>query len=439
MTDILRPILELCVMLPGVLLAYFPVKSYLKQPMGKLFAWLVPLFLLLSIAAGTVCYMRRASTEPAIAAISLLAIVIYIKMLRISLWKSGTVALTICAVFLCTNSLARAINAAMLLHMPDAQAGPWFCLRAVICYNVLYWLLTAISYYPATHSVRKMVEDENFAQTWYVFWVLPLIFIALNLFMIPKYPGTLYTGRVLAGYFVVSIALLILLFVFDAIFLMMANSLNRNARLHRENQLLSMKQQRYENLQTAIDEARQTRHDLRHHLNQLSALAQEGDLEKLRAYLDGIASRIPSLEMSFCENRAADSVAGYYCALARRENIPYSVRLDLPAQLPVDEVDLCLILSNLLENALEASLRTAPVRREIKLTAYLHGDSLVLIQAENAFDGEIREKGGVFQSSKRKGNGIGIQSVRHIAEKSGGACTFSYSDGIFCAKVMLRG
>ena len=191
MIDILRPILELCVMLPGVLLAYFPVKSYLKQPMGKLFAWLVPLFLLLSIAAGTVCYMRRASTAPAIAAISLLAIVIYIKMLRISLWKSGTIALTICAVFLCTNSLARAINAAMLLHRPDAQAGPWFCLRAVICYNVLYWLLTAISYYPATHSVRKMVEDENFAQTWYVFWVLPLIFIALNLFMIPKYPGTL--------------------------------------------------------------------------------------------------------------------------------------------------------------------------------------------------------------------------------------------------------
>ena len=162
-------------------------------------------------------------------------------------------------------------------------------------------------------------------------------------------------------------------------------------------------------------------------------------MEKLRAYLDGISSRIPSLEMSFCENRAADSVAGYYCALARRENIPYSVRLDLPVQLPVDEVDLCLILSNLLENALEASLRTAPVRREIKLTAYLHGDSLVLIQAENAFDGEIREKEGVFQSSKRKGNGIGIQSVRHIAEKSGGACTFSYSDGIFCAKVMLRG
>lgn len=42
-------------------------------------------------------------------------------------------------------------------------------------------------------------RDENFAQTWYVFWVLPLVFIALNLFMIPKYADTLYTGRVLQG------------------------------------------------------------------------------------------------------------------------------------------------------------------------------------------------------------------------------------------------
>ena len=171
---------------------------------------------------------------------------------------------------------------------------------------------------------------------------------------------------------------------------------------------------------------------------QLAALAEEGNLEKIKAYLSGAVSRIPSLEMHFCENRAADSVVGYYCALAKRENIPYSVQIDLPECLPVDEINLCLVLSNLLENALEASLRTAPARRRIKLTAYLHGNSLALIQVENTYDGVIREKGGVFQSSKRKGDGVGLQSVRHIAEKTGGASTFTYQDGSFSAKVMLR-
>ena len=44
----------------------------------------------------------------------------------------------------------------------------------------------------------------------------------------------------------------------------------------------------------------------------------------------------------------------------------------------------------------------------------------------------------IFQSSKRSGNGIGIESVRHITAKNGGACDFTYEDGIFSAKIMLR-
>ena len=58
---------------------------------------------------------------------------------------------------------------------------------------------------------------------------------------------------------------------------------------------------------------------------------------------------------------------------------------------------------------------------------------------ENAFDGEICEKDGIYKSAKRKGSGVGIQSVRRIAEKNGGACSFTHQNGVFTAKVMLRG
>lgn len=438
MTDILCPILELCVVIPGLLLSYFPVSSYLKHSLQRLLMWLVPLLLFLSAALGVLCYKRQLSTLPALAFLVLSTVIIYLKSLRISLWKSGSVALSVCAVFSCIKSLSRAVNAVMLadMHLTDPQ--PWFCLRAVIFYNLLCWLFVLLAYYPATHTVQRMVEDDNFAQTWYIFWILPLVFIALNLFMIPRYQSTLYTGRVLQGYIVLSIALLILLLWFNASFLMMAESLNRNARLQQENQLLSMQQQRYENLKTSIEEVRQARHDMRHHLNQLSALADEEDWDGLKAYLSEASSRIPVLDTGLCENRAADSVIGYYCALARQNAIPFITQLDLPAQIPVSEMDMCLVLSNLLENALEASLRTAPPRRQIKVTSYLHGRSLLLIQVENAFDGAIREKNHLFQSSKRKGAGIGTQSIRHIAEKSGGASTFTYQDGIFYARIMLR-
>ena len=199
--ELLRPILELGVVIPGMLLACFPVKSSLKQPLSKLVLWLAPLLALLCAAGGVMCYARRMPTAPMLAGLTLLAVVIYIKTLRISLWKSGTIALSVCAVFACINSLSRAINAAMLAGLPQAQAAPWFCLRVVICYHAICWLFAAIAYYPTTHSVRRMVEDENFAQTWYVFWVLPLVFIALNLFMIPKYADTSLYRACFAGVF----------------------------------------------------------------------------------------------------------------------------------------------------------------------------------------------------------------------------------------------
>ena len=439
MKDVLRPILELTVVFPGLLLAYFPVRSYLKQSSAKLAVWEVPLLFGLCLGGGLFCYHFGLSTAFPLLLITIVTIFLYLKTLRLSLWKSGTIALAVCAVFACLNSLSRAVGTAIVIRMQLPPDKPWFCFGACIFYNAVCWLITAAAYYPATHAVRAMVEDDNFAQTWYVFWVLPLVFILLNLFITPRYQITLRTGRVLQVYIVMSIALLFLMFMFNAIFLLMANSLNRNARLQQKNQFLSMQQQRYESLKTAIDEARQARHDMRHQLNQISALAETGDLDGLKAYLAKTAARIPDLDMNFCENRAADSVVGYYCALAKREGVPFCAKLDLPQVLPVDEIDLCLVLSNLLENAFEASLRTAPARRRIELTAYLHGNSLALIQVENTYDGVIREKDGVFLSSKRKGDGVGLQSVRHIAEKSGGVSTVTYQDGLFCAKVMLCG
>ena len=77
--ELLRPILELGVVIPGMLLACFPVKSSLKQPLSKLVLWLAPLLALLCAAGGVVCYARRMPTAPVLAGLTLLAAVIYIK------------------------------------------------------------------------------------------------------------------------------------------------------------------------------------------------------------------------------------------------------------------------------------------------------------------------------------------------------------------------
>ena len=71
-----------------------------------------------------------------------------------------------------------------------------------------------LAWYPASHAARTMIADDNFAQTWYIFWIVPSIFIVLNIFMVPTYRSTLYTGRILAGYVVISLVLLAILVLF---------------------------------------------------------------------------------------------------------------------------------------------------------------------------------------------------------------------------------
>ena len=219
---------------------------------------------------------------------------------------------------------------------------------------------------------------------------------------------------------------------------MMALSLNKNARLQQENHFLSLQRSRYDNLCAAIEETRQVRHDIRHHYLQLAALAEKGDMEKIKEYLSSADRKMPSFDFHFCDNQAVDSILGYYSNHAKQEGIPFLAQIDIPDNFLGDEMDICLVLSNLLENAIEASLKTEDSRRKIVIKMYLHHTHILLIQAENNFDAKILEKNGVFQSTKHSGNGIGIQSIRHITERNGGASSFTYKDGEFTAKIMLR-
>lgn len=135
---------------------------------------------------------------------------------------------------------------------------------------------------------------------------------------------------------------------------------------------------------------------MRHHFNVLQGLAANQEWDKLMDYLTKSSGIIPNTELNLCENTAADAAA-----------------------------------------TLEASLKTDSAKRHILVQAYLHSDRMILLTVENIFDGNITVKNGKYQSSKRSGCGIGLQSVRHIAEKSGGYSRFLYENGTFCANIIL--
>ncbi len=434
MMEFLCPTLEFMILLPGMLFAYLPMKQYLRIPPAKLAAIAVPLTIFLCAACSAVSCFFHIHTVWLFFPIMVIMGIFYIFTVKITRWKSVSVFLAICGTFSCLGSTAIGFNGILA---PGEPALP-LSFRAALLWFLMCCALVAAAWHPATHATRRLLEEDSFAQTWYVFWILPLVFIGLNLAMIPQNPDILDQGRLRPLYIMISLSLLALLLLFYALFYLMASSLNRNDQLRRENQFLSMQQARYDNLRTAIEQTREARHDMRHHFNILQNLAAQGKWESLKKYLSDVQGSIPDAELGLCNNEVVDSVASHFVLLYRKHDIPLTLTLSLPCEIPVPEIDLCLVLSNLLENAMEASLKTAPERRHVKATAHLHSAHMVLLSVENTYDGKIQEKDGVFQSTKRKGEGVGLQAVSHIAEKNGGYSRFLYKDSVFCANVILR-
>lgn len=427
--------LELMVFLPGMLLAYLPMKEYLRMRPAKLAAVTVPLTFFLCLLGSAVSCFFHIGIIWMFFPIAVIMGSFYVHTLKITRWKSVSVFLAVCGAFSCLGSASLAVNGILVPGVPT----PPLSFHGSLFWFALCCVAVPAVWYPATHAARRLLEEEAFAQTWYIFWILPVLFIGMNLAMIPRNPNILEQGRLRMLYILFGFVLLILLLLFYLLFYLMASSLNRNDRLRRENQLLSMQQARYASLHNAMEQTRQARHDIRHHFHILQSLAAQEKWEGLTAYLNEAQGSIPDIDLGLCRNTAVDSVAGYFAALYREHGIPLTFELDLPVVLPVPETDLCSVLSNLLENAMEAGLLTAPERRRVKASAHLHSGHMVLLSVENTYDRKVKEKDGVLLSSKRPGEGIGLQAVQHTAEKNGGYCRFHYEEGVFCVNVILRG
>ncbi|MEG0379456.1 MAG: ATP-binding protein, partial [Eubacterium sp.] len=98
----------------------------------------------------------------------------------------------------------------------------------------------------------------------------------------------------------------------------------------------------------------------------------------------------------------------------------------------------CIILGNLLENALEACERTRESSKFIQVNAQISGKRMILLTVKNSADKPIQKKQGSFLSSKREGVGTGIISVENLAEKYNGLVNFKYENGVFIASVFLN-
>jgi len=200
---------------------------------------------------------------------------------------------------------------------------------------------------------------------------------------------------------------------------------------------VAMQKEHYRQLTEQIELARQSAHDLRHHMRILRSMAEQGQNPRMLEYLKEYEGQAAEREVRvYSDNPTADAILAHYAAEARAKGIPCDLRFSVPPELDFPDVELCILLGNLLENALEALEQEPGENRSL----YLRGDAengCLRLVVENSFTGTVQEHGGAFVSTKHTGLGVGVRAVRTIAEKHGGLADFSADGAVFRAQLMI--
>ena len=168
--------------------------------------------------------------------------------------------------------------------------------------------------------------------------------------------------------------------------------------------------------ESSMQKDRVMRHDRRHFEAVLYQLLEEGNTEEAKKYLAERLAMEPHPVMRYCENTTVNAAISHYMACAKMEKISMTVFANIPSGLSVDELELAIVISNLLENAINACRKLPETERYVNLTAKYKNQ--LLLEIENSCERkEVLDKDG-YPFSREEDHGIGTRRVVAFVNKT---------------------
>lgn len=272
-------------------------------------------------------------------------------------------------------------------------------------------------------------------KTLLIFGFLPAVYYVFD------YIATVYTEMLYSGSQVVSEFLPFVLCIAYLLFSMVYFK-------EYEEKCVAEQQKKLIEIQTAqsmkeIEEIRRSRyeislirHDMRHFLCNVSAMIDSGEYEKARSYIRGIIEVTDqTVVRRYCENDTVNLLLSYYEGRMKDRGIRFDASVEIPVLLPCSELEFTSILSNGLENALNAVSSLEGEDRTVGLKLSMKNDKL-LLSIQNAFaSAPVFENG--LPVTYEAGHGLGTQSIQYLTAKLNGNCQFSTENGQFTLRVVL--
>ncbi|MGL4335706.1 MAG: sensor histidine kinase, partial [Turicibacter sp.] len=180
---------------------------------------------------------------------------------------------------------------------------------------------------------------------------------------------------------------------------------------------------------------RKIAHDLHNHHIILRDLINQNNPEQALSYLDEYANHIPAIQSSqLTGHKILNALLVKKQQQCLQHKIEFSPQIKLSPQLHLSDFDLCILIGNLLDNAIEATVKSSSESLRIEMYAKVINDNLIF-QIINPYTGHLIKKHGGFSTSKinKLNHGLGLLNVDYVVKKYDGMIDFSYDEETFSA------
>lgn len=218
------------------------------------------------------------------------------------------------------------------------------------------------------------------------------------------------------------------------IILMVITALEKYEQLEKAQQLAKIRESYYQNLKQHEDRLRQLRHDMRNHLFIIQTLLVEKNQEQALSYLEELLDS-NALEgyKRFCENETANAVLRVKVDTILQANLEHDFKIEIPRQISIADLDLCSLLGNALDNAIEAAISAE--NKKIIMRCRCDKGAFML-KVINHFSGYIDKE---LKTTKldKENHGFGLSSMKEIAVRYNGYLETYVSNNIFELVIFL--
>ena len=193
----------------------------------------------------------------------------------------------------------------------------------------------------------------------------------------------------------------------------------------------------YEEIRGIYLDMRGWRHDYHNHLQVMKAHLAKGQLAELSDYLDDLEHDLDHVDTYVKSgNLMVDAVLNSKLSLAEKHGVAVTCKALAPDELSVDDVDLCVILGNLLDNALESCAQVPAETSFLRVYLAPRGQQLY-VSIQNAAVEDPGFDARHYITSKRGEHGFGMKRVAAVVEKYEGFLNLANEPGVFAAEVSL--